>query len=152
MVETSLVLLPFMALMLAAADFAMPIFLQSLLANAVREGSRFGITHQTTYNGVTYGTQTAAIKAVVQSHAMGFLSGSSGAARIQVKYFSATPPFGERTGAGANRAGNIVEVSVTGYNWLWLAPLWRTSSPLGISVSSAGRLEPLGAGISPPAP
>lgn len=152
MVETALVLLPFMALMLAIIDFAMPIFLQSLMANAVREGSRFAITHQTSYQGVTYSTQTAAIKAVVQANALGFLAGTTGASKIQVRYFASASPFGERTGTGANRPGNIVEVGVTGYNWLWILPLWRTASPLGINISSSGRLEPLPGGVSPPTP
>jgi hypothetical protein len=152
LVEAALVLLPFMALMLAIIDFAMPIFLNSLMANAAREGSRFAITHQTSYNGVNYTTHTAAIKAVVQANSMGFLAGPLGASKIQVKYFASAPPFGEQTGVGANKPGNIVEVSVSGYNWLWIAPLWRTANPLSITAGSSGRLEPLSAGASPPAP
>src|SRR5881392_3723031 len=64
-VETALVLVPLMALLLAVADFAKPVFIHSTFTHAVREGCRYGITYQTTYNGTTYTTQTDAIKAVV---------------------------------------------------------------------------------------
>lgn len=141
-----------MAMTLAIVDFSMPIFLQSLFANAVREGCRFGITHQTTYNGTSYSTQTAAIKAAVQANSLGFLSGTTGAALISVKYYGAASPFGQLTGNGANAAGNILEVSVTGYTWGWIAPIWRTASPLSISASSADRLEPMAGGVALPAP
>lgn len=151
LVEGALVLLPFMALMLGIIDFAMPIFLQSLFANAVREGVRYAVTHQTTFNGTSYSTQSAAIKAVVQSNSLGFLTGTSASA-VQVKYFASMSPFGERTGTGANKSGNIVEVSVNGFNWTWIAPIWRTSSPLSISVSSSDRLEPIAGGGTLPTP
>src|SRR5258707_7243009 len=103
MVEMALVLLPLMAMMLAIADYAIPIFLHSALMNAVREGCRFGITYQTTYGGTTYGAQTAAIKAVVQANAMGFLPGSAGPDQDGVHYYSPVPPFrpGSRAGAHA---------------------------------------------------
>src|SRR4030088_2776968 len=74
-VELSFVLVPFLAMMLAIGEFAMPIFLQSTFNAAVREGVRFGVTYNTTYNGTGYSTQTDAIKAVVQANGLGFLQG-----------------------------------------------------------------------------
>lgn len=152
MVEAALVFLPFMAMMMAIVDFSMPIFLRSTFSHAVREGVRFGITHQSTYNSASYASQTAAIQAVVQGNAMGFLAGASGLTLIQVKYYAASSPFGQVTGAGANAGGNIVEVAVSGFNWGWIVPIWRTNTPLAVGAISADRLEPMASGTSLPTP
>lgn len=152
MVELALVFLPLMALTLAIVDFAMPIFLHGTFMTAVREGCRFGITYQTSYNGVSYGTQTGAIKAVVQANAMGFLSSAAASNLIFVRYFSPVSPFGQVTGAGANASGNILQVSVEGYNWSWIAPIWRTTTPLSVTAITSDRLEVLPPGATAPAP
>lgn len=151
MVELALVLVPLMALMFAIIDFSMPIFLKSMFTSAVREGCRFGIAYQMSYKGTAYTTQTASIKAVVQDYSMGFLSGT-GANKISVNYYSQTPPFNQLTGNGANNSGNILEVSINGYSWAPLVPIWRSNSPLTINAISADRLEGLPAGTSPPTP
>jgi hypothetical protein len=151
-VEMALVLLPFMALALGIIDFSLPIFLKSTFTHAVREGCRFGVTYNLRYGGNTYSSQTNAIKAVVQANAMGFLSGESGADRIFVEYYSPVSPYGLITGPGANASGNILRVSVRQYGWNWLAPIWRTSSPLSINASSADRLEPFPVGVALPTP
>jgi Flp pilus assembly protein TadG len=151
-VELALVLTPLMALMLAIVDFSLPIFLRSTFTAAVREGCRFGITYGLTYNGTTYGTQTAAIKAVVQCNSMGFLAGPSGAALIHVNYYSPVSPFNQLNGAGANISGNILEVTVQGYSWLSIAPVWRGNTPITVSAISADRLETLPSGTALPAP
>ena len=151
MVELALVLLPLMAMMMAIVDFSLPIFLRSTFTAAVREGCRYGITYNLTYNGTTYPSQTAAITAVVQGNSMGFLSGASGASLIHVNYYSPVSPFGQVTGTGANTAGNIVEVTVQGFTWVSIAPIWRTNTPLSISAISADRLESLPSGQALPA-
>jgi len=69
-VELSFTLVPFLAMMFAIAEFAMPIFLHSTFNAAVREGVRLGVTYNTTYNGTNYSTQTAAIQAVVQANSV----------------------------------------------------------------------------------
>ncbi len=150
-VEFALVILPLMALMLAIIDFSMVIFLHNMFTSAVREGCRFGIAYQTTYKGVSYGTQTASIQSVVQDYSMGFLSGAN-VSKINVKYYSPTSPFSQVTGTGANNSGNILEVSISGYTWLPLVPIWRSNTPLTINAISSDRLESLPAGTSPPAP
>ena len=151
--EITLILLPILALAFAIFDFSMPIFLKSMFESAVREGCRFGITYQMTWNGTTYSTQTAAIQAVVKSYALGLPSTSN----INVKYYSPTSPYSQLTGTGANSPGNILEVSIgttvsSTYNWTPVAPLWRDSSALAIKAVSADRLEGLPAGTSPPSP
>jgi len=152
LVELALVLLPLMAIMLAIIDFSMPIFLRSTFTAAVREGCRYGITYQLTYNGTTYASQTAVIKAVVQGNSMGFLAGTAGASLIQVNYYSPTSPFSQLTGTGANSPGNILEVTVTGYSWLQIAPIWRANTPLTVSAISSDRLENVPAGTALPSP
>jgi Flp pilus assembly protein TadG len=162
MVEAALIMTPFLALMLGIVELSLPIFKKSLFTAAVREGCRYGITYQTTYQGTTYGTQTQAIQAVVQTNAMGFLSGSSGLNQIKVQYFLPVSPFTEVTGTStANRDGNVLQVSVQGYNHAWIAPvLWFwgptnfsvTTGTLVIAAISADRLESLPGGSSRPAP
>jgi Flp pilus assembly protein TadG len=151
-VELSFTLVPFLAMMFAVADFAMPIFLHSTFNAAVREGVRFGVTYNTTYNGTAYSTQTDAIKAVVQANALGFLQGSTGLSQISVKYYLPVSPFGQVTGAAANANGNILEVSVAGFNWLPMAPVGRLASALSVGAISSDRLESLGVGVARPNP
>jgi Flp pilus assembly protein TadG len=151
-VELALILVPLMALMFAIIDFSLPIFLKSMFTAAVREGCRFGIAYQMSYKGTTYSSQTASIKAVVQDYSMGFLSGTSGANKISVNYYSPISPFNLLTGNGANNSGNILEVTINGYSWVPLAPIWRSNTALTINAISADRLEGLPAGASPPTP
>ncbi len=151
-VELSFTLVPFLAMMFAIADFAMPIFLHSTFNAAVREGVRFGVTYNTTYNGTNYSTQTDAIKAVVQGNSLGFLSGSTGLSQISVKYYLPVSPFGQVTGTGADANGNILEVSIAGFNWLPMAPVGRLASVLSVGGISSDRLESLGVGAARPTP
>jgi len=160
--EAALIMTPFLALMLGVVELSLPLFKKSLFTAAVREGCRYGITYQTAFQGTTYGTQTEAIQAVVQSNAMGFLSGATGLNQIKVQYFLPVTPFTEVTGTPtANADGNVLQVSVQGYVHAWIAPvLWFwgptnfsvTSSSLTIAAISADRLESLPSGASRPAP
>jgi Flp pilus assembly protein TadG len=140
-----------LALTLAIVDFSLPLFLKSMFTSAVREGCRFGVTYQMTWKGTTYTTQTNAVTAVVQGYSLGFLTGAN-ASKINVKYYSPTSPFAQLTGAGSNNPGNILEVSVNGYSWLPIAPVWRSGTAFTINAVSADRLEGLPAGTSPPTP
>ena len=160
--ELALIMTPFLALLLAIVELSLPIFKKSLFTAAVREGCRYGITFQTTYQGTTYGTQTRAIQAVVQSNTMGFLSGTTGLSQIKVQYFLPVSPFTEVTGTStANRDGNVLQISVQGYVHNWIAPiLWFwgpttfsvTNGSLAIAAISADRMESLPGGASRPAP
>jgi len=165
--ELALILSPLMALLLAIVELSLPIFKKSTLISAVREGCRYGITLQTSYNGTNYSSQTAAIKAVVQANAMGFLAGTTGANMIYVNYYNpnSTPtPFADVTNGGtgiANADGNIMQVSIQGYTHQWIAPInWFfggtrfqvTNGSLPIIAVSADRLETLPAGSARPSP
>src|SRR5882672_9061561 len=151
-VELSFVLVPTIAILCAIADFSMPIFLHSTFNHAAREATRFAITFSTTYNGTSYSTQTDAIKAVVQANSLGFLQGATGLGKIFVKYYLPVSPFGQVTGTGANANGNIVEVSISGFNWLPMAPVSRVAQALSVGAISADRLESLGPGSARPTP
>jgi len=161
MLELALILTPMFALLLAIVELSLPIFKKSTFQAAVREGVRYGITYQTTYNGTSYASQTAAIKAVVQTNAMGFLAGATGLSQINVKYYLPVSPFTDVTASGsANADGNILEVSIQGYTHSWIAPVaWSygsttnfqvTGAPLTIAASSADRLESLPVGTARP--
>lgn len=155
LLEMALVITPFFALILAIIELSVPIFLKSTFTDAVREGCRYGITYQTTYNGTDYGSQTAAITAIVENNSMGFLN-SSNANLISVQYYSSTTFANVTNSATPNADGNILVVSISGYAYSWINPItWFygsksfsvTSNPLAISASSADRLEtlPIGA-------
>ena len=141
-IEGALVLVPLFALMFAITDFGLAIFIKNTFMHAVREGVRYAVTYKVQSG---YG-HDASIKNVVQANAMGFLSGTANYDKIKIRYYNPSS-FAE---VSANDPGNIVEVSVEGYTWGWLAPLWRSNTPLNISVRSSDRMESLPGGVSPP--
>lgn len=146
LVETAIVFLPLLAIMLGIIDFSMAIFMRATLQNAVREGVRYAVTYQTG-SGMC---QDASIKSVVQSASVGFLSGTTNAEKIKVRYYATSNLTTEVTGANSNAPGNIVEIAVENYNWSWIAPLWRSGAPFNINVYAADRMEGLPGGVSPP--
>ena len=143
LVELPMVLIPLIALWVAIIDFSFGIFLRGTFQHAAREGARYAVTSRTEA-GMGH---DASIKAAVQRNAMGFLNGEQGAARIHIRYY--TP--GTLAETQSNAGGNIVEVSIEGYTWNWIAPvLRRTMAPLSIAARSSDRMEASPAG-SPPA-
>jgi hypothetical protein len=134
-------LLPLFALMFGIVDFGFAIFLRSTFQHAVREGTRYAVTY-TTSPGMGH---DASIKNVVQNSAMGFLSGTN-SDKIKIKYYN--PDTLVET--SANAPGNLIEVSIEGYNWGWLAPLFRTATPLTITTRSSDRMEGLPGGMTAP--
>ena len=54
--ETGLIILPFLALIMAVVDFGLAIFLQSTCQHAVREGVRYAVTYQTASGLAACGT------------------------------------------------------------------------------------------------
>jgi len=141
-VELALVLVPLVALWAAIVDFSFVIFLRATFQHAVREGVRYAVTSRTE-PGLGH---DASIRSVVQRHAMGFLNGPEGASRIQIRYY--VPGTFEET--QSNAGGNIVEVSVEGYRWNWIAPILRAdAAPLNLVVRSSDRMEAPPGGISP---
>lgn len=140
MVETAMILLPMLALLFAIVDHGLVVFLQSTFQHAVREGVRYAVTYQTAA-GMGH---DASIRQVVVRQSMGFLRGREDA--IKIRYFDPNT-FQE---VPYNLPGNIIEVSIEGYEHHWLAALWRAAGKIQITARAADRMEGLPTGASPP--
>jgi Flp pilus assembly protein TadG len=153
MLESVFTILPTFALIFAFVDFGLLLFRWATLQNAVREGCRYAITFQTA-NGQG---QDASIEAVVQQYAMGIVSAADSPQDIFVKYYSPTN-LTTPIGSGGNVPGNIVEISVQGVSWSWIAPLsgsygggvpfFRSTTPITLNVYSSDILGGFPAGVS----
>lgn len=142
MLETALVILPLFAIIFAIIDFSLAIFVKATLQNAVREGVRYAVTYQT-QSGLCHDDS---IKNVVVQHAMGFLNEEENRNKINIQYYlpdTLSP-------SGQNSPGNIIEVTVEDFSWGWLAPVWRTDSPMRMWIRSSDRMEGLPGGSAPP--
>lgn len=139
-VETALVLLPLLALVYAFIDHGLVVFLQSTFQHAVREGVRYAVTYQTS-GGLGH---DASIRKIVVDQSMGFLRGKEDA--VKIRYFDPAT-FNE---VPDNVPGNIVEVSIEGYQHRWMAALWRAPGAIALSARAADRMEGLPTGASPP--
>lgn len=144
--EGALVFLPLFALIFAIVDFGFAMFLRSTFQHAVREGCRYAVTSQT-MSGMGH---DASIGQVVKTNALGFLNsakvGSGADCKICIKYYD-TETGDQVT---SNSPGNIVEVSVDGYGWSWMAPIWRSETGVMIRASASDRMEGLGPGMVSP--
>jgi len=126
-IEAVFTLLPTFALIFAFIDFGLLLFRWATLQNAVREGCRYAITFQT---GTGLG-QDASIEAVVQQYGMGIVKSTDNPQDIFVKYYTVTN-LNTAVATGGNIPGNIVEVSVQGVSWSWIAPLSGSSGSGGV--------------------
>jgi Flp pilus assembly protein TadG len=126
MLEFAFFVLPTFAIVCGFVDLGMVLFTWNTMQNAVREGARYAVTYQTDGSG----HQTTSIKNVVASWSMNFVSASatsgSGGPYIDVNYYSqpttANPNGTLVTGALANASGNLVEVAVKNYPYVFMAP------------------------------
>ena len=141
-VEAGLVFLPFMALVLGITEFSSALFVRTTMQHAVREGVRYAVTYQLK-PGMC---QDDSIKEVVRQNAQGFLKPADLGSKVVVRYYLPTT----LAASAANQPGNIVEISVEGYQYRWIAPLWRTSTPLTIVARATDIMEGLPGGTAPP--
>ena len=147
-VELAFTLIPMLAILFAIVDYSMPVFFRSLFTHAAREGSRYGITFQTQSGQ----SQTYSIQSIVMGQTAGFLNGTTGRNMVKVRYYNQVT-FAEDTTSSRNADGNIIEVSIEGFTWNYMLPLYRLySTSITINASSADRLETLPAGATRPAP
>ena len=126
-VEFGLSMLPYFALVFGILDFGMAVFIDNMIQSAVREGVRYAITYKDDFNSVCSTSpltksQTCAIKEAAKSVSMGFLSGTTNAAYLQVNYYAPTDLSTKLT-SNQNAPGNVVEVRVQGFPWNWMVPL-----------------------------
>jgi Flp pilus assembly protein TadG len=153
LLEFAFTVLPTFAMIFAFVDFGLLMFRWATLQNAVREGCRYAITFQTS-NG---NGQDASIEAVVQQYAMGMVSATDNPQDIFVKYYAPTN-LTTAIASGGNVPGNIVEVSVQGVSWSWLAPLsgsyggnvpyFRSTTPITLNIYSSDILGGYPAGVN----
>jgi Flp pilus assembly protein TadG len=158
MLEAVFTILPTFALIFAFVDFGLLLFRWATLQNAVREGCRYAITYQTNPYGTTTLGQNASIEAVVQQFSMGIVHTTDNPQDIFVNYYSPSNMTTPIVGSGGNAPGNIVEVSVQGVSWSWLAPLsgsyggnvpfFRSTTPITLNVYSSDILGGYPAGVS----
>jgi Flp pilus assembly protein TadG len=143
-VELALVLLPLCALLFLIMDIAWAFYVRATLQNAVREGVRYAITGQT----ITGMGQDASIRATVQQNAMGLLSGTTGAALINIQYYL-PDTLAPVSGVNSNQGGNIVDVYVQGYSLAPLGPILRNPTPLSLGAQAFDRMEGSPGGVPP---
>jgi len=77
---------------------------------------------------------------------MGLLTDQKVEDFVKVKFYE---PDGSAE-SGQNRPGHLVEVSVENLEWRWIAPLWRSSTPMRVTVRSSDRMEGMGGAADPP--
>ncbi len=142
MVEASLVLLPFMALVLGITEYSMALFVRTTMQHSVREGARYAVTFRT----MTGMCQDASIKEIVRQNSMGFLKPADLTNSVVIRYYR--PDTMATT--NLNSPNNLVEVSVENYQWRWIAPLWRSAAPLAVVARALDRMEGLPGGTTTP--
>jgi Flp pilus assembly protein TadG len=175
MLESALCLLPMFAMFFGVIDVCYAVSIQSLLSQAVRAGSRWAVTYQSTYNSTTCSSQATCIAQVVVDNAVGFLSANS--SYIVVNYY--VPPnlstpvmscsagtctastvvtlpytYSVTTGTStttvtisyANQPGNIVEVDIPAYPLLWMVPIKGYTA--GSQVTNSSGQTGLGLSLS----
>lgn len=153
MIESVFTILPTFALIFGFVDFGLLLYQWATLQDAVRQGCRYAVTFQT-QNGEG---QDASIESVVQQYAMGIVKTTDTPQDIFVKYYSTTN-LNTAISSGGNVPGNIVEVSVQGVQWSWLAPLsgsyggnvsyYRSTTPVTLNVYSSDILGGYPAGVN----
>jgi Flp pilus assembly protein TadG len=141
-IETALILIPFLTILFAIVDFNLFIFVRNTMQHAVREGVRYAVTYQVK-SGMGH---DASIKSVVQSNSLGFLKGATGASKISIKYYRQS----DLTEVAANTPGNIIEVKVNDYRWGWIAQWFQRTKTTGITVAAFDRMESLPTGGTAP--
>ena len=133
-IEVTLILAPLLGITFLLLDLSLAIFLRSTFQHAVREGVRYAITGQTK----TGLCQDDSVKQVVQANAIGFLSSTTGYGTLHVHFINPV------TGVVAdNQGGNIVEVSVEGYQFNPWAPYLSLKSPVTIWARAYDVMEPV---------
>jgi Flp pilus assembly protein TadG len=182
MLEAALIFLPMMAMFLGIVDVSLAVYIQSTLTSAAREGTRWAITFQTSYNSAACTSESTCIAQVVQNYAVG-VPGGLASSYITVNYYTANDLSNpvEACNSGscstavctvstctlpqtlsngtvvnyANQPGNIVQVVIANYPWNWLMPLpgFTAGTSVNLGANSIDVLGALAVGSSvPPSP
>jgi Flp pilus assembly protein TadG len=128
---TSIVLLLF-GLIFLLVDLSLALFTKATLQSAAHAGVRYAVTTRL-LSGTSY--MNDAIVQVVQQNSEGLLSGASGACKISISYTNPVTGLAD-TGSG----GDVVEVSISGYNYKPVG-LLKSSTPITVTASSSDVME-----------
>jgi hypothetical protein len=131
--ESSLVLVPLLLMTFLMVDLSMVLFVRTTMQEAVREGVRYAITGANSPGPC----QDDSIKAVVKTHALGFLGPAASAATLHVQFVN--PVTG---GQGSNAPGQIVNVKIEGYKYTPMAPFQRLNYFLYVYATASDLVEP----------
>jgi len=131
--EVGLTVVLLFGLIFLVMDLAMLLFIKSTLQQAVREGVRVGVTGRLV--GSTPYVNDSIVQ-TVQGESLGFLQSDAGACKVQINYYD--PNTG---GASTGTQGDILVVSVNGFNYTPLGAVLKSGDPLVISVSSSDIVE-----------
>ncbi|HEY3838912.1 MAG TPA: TadE/TadG family type IV pilus assembly protein [Bryobacteraceae bacterium] len=142
LIEFSLVMIPMFGILFLVIDLSWMLFARATLQYAVRQGVRYAVTGQT----IAGMGQDESIRTVVQQNSMGILSGPSGSSAITVSYFD---PNANLAATASNAGGNVVQVSANAVNVFPMAPLFRSHSPLSMTVVSSDVVESSPGGLPP---
>jgi Flp pilus assembly protein TadG len=130
--EASATILLTFGLLFLVIDLGLTLFTKATLQSAVRAGVRFAVTEQLA-SGTSYLSDS--ITQVVQQNAMGMLNGANGACKIAINYYNSV------TGSpSTGNGGDVIEVSVSGYNYTPVGIL-KSGSPIAITASSSDVME-----------
>jgi hypothetical protein len=130
-VEAGLITLIMFALIFLLMDISLSLFIKSTLQEAAVSGVRFGVTEQL-LSGKTY--MNDSINSVVQSAALGFISNPG--CQVTITYYD---PYGAATTTPIG--GDILQVSITGYQYTPLGAIMKSSAPISISVQASDVME-----------
>jgi Flp pilus assembly protein TadG len=132
-VEVGFTIVLLFAQIFLVMDLSLLVFTKSTLQEAVREGVRVGVTGRVSGSGVYLND---AIVQKVQEQALGLLNGTRGACKIGIAYYD--PNTGS---ASTGTQGDVLVVSVNGFNFTPIGALLRRADPLAVSVSSSDIIE-----------
>ena len=154
LMEFTLTLLPFLAMIFVLLDVSWAVFVKSTLEFAVRAGVRSGITITGTQAESAGSDLTTMVKSIVQQKSLGILNGPDGLSKIKVRYFqppadgSSGPAVDVSGSANGNTPPNIMQVSIEGFSLPALVPRifgWKQSvdnAGTTIGVVAADIIEP----------
>jgi Flp pilus assembly protein TadG len=168
MIEFTLILMPLMGFTFLLLDLGWVIYKRATLQFAVREGCRYAVTNQQVVVGSKVYGVSDSIKIQVQGRAMGFLGkelndlgkDKANQGDVVVRYYCAAvsttctasqvnlatalsnpTDCSDKTTPLPNQGGNLVEVSVEGFQAHPLMPILRDTAPFTFIARSSDRME-----------
>jgi|HubBroStandDraft_1064217.scaffolds.fasta_scaffold01698_6 Flp pilus assembly protein TadG len=132
MLEATSIMLLMLGLLFLVVDLSLALFTKAALQDAVQAGVRFAVTDRLA-SGKSY--MNDSIVQVVQQNSLGMLNGANGACKISINYYNPVTGL-----ADSGNGGDLVEVSVVGYNYRPIGIL-KSSSPISITASSSDVME-----------